>query len=317
MASSMLATFLAVVPIFALVFAGFLAGRLGVLSVNASTGLNAFVVWLALPALLFQTVAKAHWSDLWLPGFIAAFGLSGLLTLLGTVLVALRRGRRGLADAALDGLNASYPNVGFMGFPIAATLLGPAALMPTTIAAIMTMCVFFAAAITLIELSLHKGTGLWSVLVKVSGSIVRHPLIIAPACAAPLAFASVAVPGPVDQFLSLLAAAAAPSALVSIGLFLVKQGASASTAGNGPARLLVAAKLLVHPALAWVIADRMLGLPREIVCAVVLMAGLPTGTGSFMLADFYRRDREVSARVTVLSTLLSLLTISVGMALVM
>jgi hypothetical protein len=40
------------------------------------------------------------------------------------------------------------------------------------------------------------------------------------------------------------------------------------------------------------------------------MAALPTGTGPFMLAEFYRREAEVTARVVLVSTILSVLTVS-------
>ncbi len=61
----MLSTLLIVLPIFALVFAGWLTRRIGVLGPNATTELNRFVVYLALPALLFDITSHAHWSDLW------------------------------------------------------------------------------------------------------------------------------------------------------------------------------------------------------------------------------------------------------------
>ena len=127
----MLTTFLIVLPIFALVLAGWLARRSGVLGPNATTELNRFVVYLALPALLFDVTSHAHWHDLWQPGFIALFGISTLLIFAVTVAVRLRAPRH-LADAAIDGLNAGYANTAYMGFPITLAVLGQEALAPTT-----------------------------------------------------------------------------------------------------------------------------------------------------------------------------------------
>jgi malonate transporter and related proteins len=107
----MISTLIVVLPIFALIFAGWLARRIGVLGPHATTELNRFVVYLALPALLFDIVAHARWVDVWQPGFIAAFGLSGALIFGVTVALRLRRPRH-LADAAIDGLNAGYANTG-------------------------------------------------------------------------------------------------------------------------------------------------------------------------------------------------------------
>lgn len=136
----MLSTLMIVLPIFALVLAGWLARRVGVLGPNATTELNRFVVYLALPALLFDITSHAHWSDLWQPGFIAVFGISTLLIFSVTVAVG-SRGARNLADAAIDGLNAGYANTAYMGFPITLAVLGQQALAPTTIASIITVCV--------------------------------------------------------------------------------------------------------------------------------------------------------------------------------
>src|SRR3954468_18980665 len=136
----MLSTFLTVLPVFALIFAGWLARRIGVLGAQATTELNRFVVYLALPALLVDIIIHAQWSEIWQPGFVAVFGLSAALTFCATLVVRLRRPRP-LADAAIDGLNAAYANTGYVGFPLALMALGPQALAPTLVATIITVCI--------------------------------------------------------------------------------------------------------------------------------------------------------------------------------
>ena len=83
---NMLATFLIVLPIFGLILAGWLARRLNILGPNATSELNQFVVYLALPALLFDIVVHAQWAELWQPGFIGAFGSSIAALFLTTLL---------------------------------------------------------------------------------------------------------------------------------------------------------------------------------------------------------------------------------------
>src|ERR1700684_1736881 len=131
----MFSTLRVILPIFALVFAGWLARRIGVLGPHATTELNRFVVFLALPALLFDITAHARWTDIWQPGFIATFGLSSLLIFAATIAFRLRRPRH-LADAAIDGLNAGYANTGFVGFPLAVVALGRDAPTPTLVATV-------------------------------------------------------------------------------------------------------------------------------------------------------------------------------------
>ncbi|TXN03770.1 AEC family transporter [Methylobacterium sp. WL122] len=174
----MFSTLMVVLPIFALVFAGWLMRRCDVLGDGATAELNRYVVYLALPALLFDVIGHTHAAEIWQPGFIAVFGLSSLIVFSATVAFRLRRPMP-LADAAIDGLNAAYANTGFMGFPLALVALGPAALAPTTIAAIMTVCVVFAVAIVLIEIGLQgQGQGRRAELVlKVARSLVRPPRV--------------------------------------------------------------------------------------------------------------------------------------------
>src|SRR5262245_31604856 len=103
----MLSVLTTVLPIFALIFAGWGARRIGVLGPHATGELNRFVVYLALPALLFEIIATARWAEIWRPGFVAAFGLGAAAVFAATVLARLWRARP-LADAAVDGLNAAY-----------------------------------------------------------------------------------------------------------------------------------------------------------------------------------------------------------------
>ncbi len=307
-------SFLAVLPVFALVLAGYLAGRLHILEAYSSESLNRFVVWLALPAMLFQTVALADWADLWQPGFIAAFGLSGIVVLLLAIGVAWRTHGR-LIDAAIEGLNAGYPNVGYMGFPIVISLLGAGALLLPTIATMMTMCVFFAIAIVLAEIGQHAGGGFLRVLRKVAGSLIRHPLIVAPLAGVPFAWSDTSLPAQLTQFLGLLSAAAAPCALVALGLFLARKREQPTGERGTSIVFLLACKLLLQPLLAWYLAARVFDLDATQVQAVVLLAALPAGTGSFMLADYYKRDGRVSAQVIFWSTLASVGTLSAIMVL--
>ncbi len=315
----MLSTLLVVLPIFALILAGWLARRSGVLGAAATTELNRFVVFLALPALLFDVTAHAHWSAIWKPGFIGAFGLSSLAVFAVTVLI--RRGQgHPLADAAVDGLNAGYANTGFMGFPLALVAFGPEALAPTTVAVILTVCAVFAAAIVLIETGLRQealATGrsgprlpVWR---AVGRSLVRNPLLVAPALGALVPGAGLALPAPVETFLKLLGGAASPCALVALGLFLAQKRRPRSGQGR-VAALLVALKLAAHPVLAYALGRYLFGLSPLLLHTAVLMAALPTGTGPFMLAEFYRREADLTATVVLVSTMLAVLTVSAYLA---
>ena len=309
----MLYTTLTVLPIFALVFLGWAARKLTVLGPHATVELNRFVVYLALPALLFDIVVHAHQSDVWKPGFIAAFGLSCLSVFVITVVVSLYY-RRGLADAAIDGLNAAYPNTGFMGFPLALAIFGEDALPLALIATIVTVCVTFGIGIVLIEMGRQSERNLPRLMLKVALSLARNPLILAPiaGAAAPMAFGN--LPTPANVFLKLLGSAASPCALIALGLFLAEKRA-ARISNLGIPLLLAFAKLIVQPAVAVGVALA-LRLPASTTGAALLLSALPTGTGPFMLAELYGREASITARTILITTLASIVTIALFLHLI-
>lgn len=308
----MLATLSIVLPIFALIFTGWLARRLGALGPQATRELNRFVVYLALPALLFDIVANASFDELWQPGFILAFGGGCLIIYLATLTLRLVQSAR-LADAAIDGLNASYANTGYMGFPLMLAAFGEAGLPPTLIATIITVCAIFAVAIVLIESSTQEGAGPMDVARKTARALLTNPLLIAPFAGAIVLITGWTLPKPIEVYLDFLGSAASPCALIALGLFLA---GTTEAGGQKPARqwpvmaTLSGLKLVGQPLITWLIAAPLLGLPEFAVHAAVLIAALPTGTGSFMLAEFYGREARLTGQTVLVTTILSIATIS-------
>ncbi len=304
----MLVTLEILLPIFALVLAGFACRRGGIFGATAASELNRLVVWLALPALLFDIMAHATWRQLDQPDFAAAFGLSCAIVFGGVLAIAMLRGRH-LADASIEAIAASYPNTAYIGFPLCTLLFGQASLTPATIATIIVVCVLFAVAIVLIEVSVESERRVHIIAGRIAGRLARNPLLVAPAAGVVVAACGVAVPASVESFLKLAGSAASPCALICLGAFLGEKRQSAP-AGKGAWPLTVA-KLFVQPALAWWLAAGIFHLSRPLVQMAVLLTALPTGTGPFMLAEFYRREPAVASRTILFSTLASILTLSV------
>lgn len=303
-----------VLPIFSLIFAGWLVRRLGVMGPQATSELNRFVVYLALPALLFDIVAKSSWHQLWQPQFVAVFALSTASVFALTMLLHARRSGFD-ADGPVLGLASAYPNTGYLGFPLLLGVLGPSSNTLTLIATIIVACVLFALAIVLIEIRLHVGSHPLRVAAKVTKSLAKNPLIVAPIVATFFPATGLAVPVPIEAFLKLLGGAASPAALVGLGLFLAEKRPRAEGADMLTASL-IALKLIGQPALAWLLATTLFRLDGPALHAAVLLAMLPTGTGPFMLAEFYGREAGVTARVILISTVLSILTISTYLTLI-
>lgn len=209
----------------------------------------------------------------------------------------------------LDGLNASYGNTGFLGFPLAMIVLGPPAVAPTLIAMIMTVCVLFGVAIILIEASLQTETRRFRLVLKIGRSLLSNPLLVAPILGACIPVLGLSLPAVAETSLSLLGGAASPCALVALGLFLGEER-SAPRPEHGLTAVLVGFKLILQPVLTWILAAVVFGLPPALTQAAVLLSALPTGTGPFMLTELYQRDASVTSSVVLVSTMASVLTIS-------
>jgi len=309
----MLSNLMIVLPIFALILTGYVARKGGALGPNATREVNRLVVWLALPALLFDIMAKAKWGQIWQPGLIVAFG-GGCVVVFGlTIWLRMRQGVH-LADAAIDGLNSSYANTGFVGFPLVLAVAGQSGMAATLIATIITVCVLFALAIILIESSLQSEAGAGRIIAKTGMGLAKNPLLVAPAAGAVYMATGLPLPHAADAYLKLLGGAASPCALVALGLFLAGNSGRKPKAGPKIEGLLVALKLVGQPLVTWVMAVPLLGLPSAVAHVAVLLAALPTGTGPFMLAEFYEREALLTGRVVLVSTLLSVLTLSAYLA---
>lgn len=305
----MLSTLNVVLPIFALILMGWLARKLKILGENALSELNRFVVYLALPALLFDIIASAKWVDLAQPAFVFSFSAGMMVVFFLTLFIQLRRTRH-LADAAIDALNAGYANTGFIGFPLVTAFLGHEALAPTLIATILTVTVLFGIGIIIIESGLQGETRRRIIFARVAKSLMKNPLLVSPIVAICIPVSGWTLPGSVEVFLKLLGGAASPCALIALGLFLAGEPAKKTSNENMTVTMLVILKLLIQPALTWWITACVFNLSPLLVHTSVLLAALPTGTGPFMLAEFYRREASTTSKCVLVSTVISMFTLS-------
>lgn len=299
-----------ILPVFALILAGFACRRLGLLGASAASEINRMVVWLCLPALLFEAMATVVWDEIWQPGFILAYGIATLGLFALVLLWRLRS--TSLADASVQGLSASYANTGYMGIPLCLLVFGDAGMDPALIACLIVICVLFALAVVCIEMGLQNEKSVLAAVRKVCVALLKNPIVMAPVLGGLWTATAQPLPAPLHQFLKLLAAATGPCALIALGLFLAEKHAGPKQRGTG----LVLIKLVAHPLITWGLAVYVFRLPPMWAHAALLLSALPTGTGPFMLAEFYGRDGAEVSSTILLSTLGSLLTLSICLYLI-
>ncbi|WP_295706286.1 AEC family transporter [uncultured Brevundimonas sp.] len=305
------AAFDVVLPVFALIGLGFLCRRTKVLGPAAVGEINRFVVWLAQPALLFGITANAHWSSYRLD-FIVAVGGALVLTFLLVLAASWRR--IGGADAVVDGLSAAYANNGFLGIPLGLLVFGEWSLPFSGVAVIMTACVRYAMGLIGMELGRAAGQGWGRATLKALSAVVRNPMMIAPALGAVVSGFGLTPPQGLTTLLTLLAGAAIPCALVALGLFLAEHAGEGF--GDWSWAPLTFAKLVIQPAIAWLLAAPVMHAPPQVVQMAVLMALMPTGAGPFMLAQVYARRGAVASRTILMTTVMSVVAISIFLTLV-
>lgn len=296
-----------VLPIFALIIAGYFLRRKNILSVNACTELNRYVVWLALPALMIDVMINSSWSELYQPEFFYAFELGVFIIFFGVLAFHWLK-TKNLANATVDATSASYANTGFIGLPLCALTFGADKLGPAMIAAILTVSANFAVSIIFIEASSQSGKSLWITLRNVAVSLCKNPLIVAPVIAGILCASGVQLPYGAAQSIKLLGASASPCALVATGLFLAQRQESTSPV---IAIELVVFKLVIQPLIVWYLAFQVFTMPPLWAKSAVILSALPTGTGPFMLAELYGKGGGIASRTIFLSTVLGIVTLSI------
>lgn len=294
-------------PIFALIGLGFAARRWNLIDGATTQGLNDFVYGFALPALLIRNVAGAPVSALFAPDLLAAYYLASLV-LLAAVLLWRARGRtRGIGEAGVAGLAASFGNVGYLGIPLLFAAFGPEVGLIAVTVMLFDNILMMPIAIACLEAGRSDGASAGAAAKGVALGLVRNPLIAAVVIGLVPAFLEVRLPGPLQAFIDLLAAAAAPCALFALGCSLV--AVPVASTGKG-VMALVAAKLVVHPALVALAVFVLIPLAPAEAQAAVVMASLPTAATAFVLAERYRTGAATVASSILIGHVLSVVTVS-------
>ncbi|MDU8944470.1 AEC family transporter [Ovoidimarina sediminis] len=304
----MVAILLQTLPFFALIGLGYWAGRTGFFSEDATAYLTKFVFYFALSAMLFRFSASLDLAAVFDPVFVLAY-FSGTLAiyLVVTAVAALRK--RSLAEAAVEAQCGVIGNVGFLGVPMLALLLGEAAIAPI-ILVLSTDLIFFGSLIVILITGSRDGRMSLGIFRTVGAGLVKNPMIMSIGAGFIWSGFDLPIPQPVDDFLTILGAAATPGALFAIG---------ASLASKSAERLSVAvwlsfSKLVLHPAAVAVSAVLIFDVAPYAAGVMIASAALPVAGNVFILAQHYGvAPQRVSAAI-LLSTVASVLTVTAVVA---
>lgn len=304
----MLAIFLQTLPFFALIGLGYWAGRSGFFTAEATAYLTKFVFYFALSAMLFRFSANLSLGEVLNWTFVGAYLWATAVIYLVATGVALLR-RLSLEEAAVEAQCAVIGNVGFLGVPMLAMLLGEAAVGPVMMVLAVDLIVFGSLIVILIT-GARDGRMSLGILRTVGLGLLKNPMIVSIVLGMGWSALGLPMPAPMSDFLSILGAAATPGALFAIGASL----ASKSAERMRVAGWLSFSKLVLHPGA--VALSALVLFPVEPYAASVMIAAaaLPVAGNVYILAQHYGvAPHRVSAAILI-STAASILTVSAVVA---
>ena len=315
----MLSVLLITFPFFALVLCGYLAARSGVLPQPAIPGLNAFVLYFALPCMLYRFGASTPIAQLLDPAVAGVYLVCAAVMVAATVALT-RNARIGWNDAAFGALVAAFPNTGFMGVPLLVALLGAQAAGPAILTILIDMVITSSVCIALSRMDGAGTHGIGVALRSALKGVATNPMPWAIALGAVASAAQFTLPGPVDRTVAMLADAASPVALFTIGAVLARSQMNQHERVLARDYVPVAlAKLLLHPLLVWSAgtAAIALGVPLDpfALTVLVLLAALPSASNVSLLAERFGANNGRVARIILVSTALAFLSFSAAVAL--
>ena len=295
-----------ILPIFAIMLAGYLAARTRLLRGDASEALSQFVYYAAGPALAFISLYRTPVGDFFNMPFLGALGGGMVLTLCFSLLVAVRFFRGSLTTYGLHGMCTMYPSTGYIGIPLLLIAFGDAALVPAIIGAVITGAFFLPISIILAEID--RGKGQSRNLLRPFVGAFFSPLVVSAVAGLGASASGLQLPTAAVTFFDMLSGAFGPCALFAAGLFI---GSRMVQADPREVTWLVFAKLIVQPLLTWWLAYQVFGLSGIWAAAAVIHAALPTGVPVFVVAQRYGSYVERSSAAVVISTAISVFTLSV------
>ena len=300
--------FLKTLPFFLIIGLGYGSGRTRFFTEEATAYLTKFVFYFALSAMLFRFSSSLELSQVLDWTFVLAYLLATMAIYLLVTAVAMARGLS-VAEAAVEAQCGVIGNVGFLGIPMLALLMGPEAVGPVIIVLAVDLIVFGSLIVILITGSQGGKIGPRTFGIVGLG-LIRNPMIVSISLGLIWSTWSLPVPQPVEEFLSILGAAATPGALFAIGASLATKSAERLTS----AIWLSFAKLALHPVA--VAISALLIFPVEPFAAGVMIAcaSLPVAGNIYILAQHYGvAPQRVSATILI-STAASVVTVAAVIA---
>lgn len=297
-----------VVPVFALIALGYFAARIRFFSTEAETGLTRFVLYFAIPALLFRTmvavdVANPPWR-LW-----AAFFTAIVVIWVLAIWTSKRLASISASGGSAAAITSSFGNLLMMGIPLSVSFLGPAAALPAGLILSIHSPIQWTAATLLAEMSGERSDASVSAILRdLVNDLIRNPIVVAIVLGSLWRLTGLGLAPIADRTIALLGQAGVPAALFALGLSLAGFGFKGNVRG---VTVILTLKMIVMPLIAALLAVKVFQLSPVDAGVVIIFAALPPGVNAYLFATRYDAAVAPVSGAIALGTGLSLFTTSV------
>lgn len=204
-------------PYFGLIFLGFACGKLRRIPDTGLAWMNFFIVNVALPYLFYRIVAKTPLQELSSLSFVVGTTLATGLAFAVAFALSLTIRRR-IPEATIAGFAGGYGNIGYRGPGLALATLGPQATAPVALIFGFDSILLFSLVPFLMALGGTDKKSFGATALFVVRRIVLHPFIVATALGVVSAAMHFEPPVALDRLMQFLQNAAAPCALLVLGV---------------------------------------------------------------------------------------------------
>jgi malonate transporter and related proteins len=294
-----------VLPVFALIAVGYAAGRFRLFSSESGKVLNDYTFQLAVPALLFRSMARLEVSDIPLDLWVSFFGAAFLTWLVASVLTATMLGRPAI-DTPSIAMSSSFGNVVMLGIPLSLAAFGETAAAPAAlIVALHTPLLFFAGALHQALVAEPRQTNVVNIVRDLFLELARNPIILAIAAGILWRATGLGLDPGIDRVLLMLGQSAVATSLVGLGLSLIQF----EIKGQAPTlSMILVLKLALMPCVAWLLAVHVFALRPVAAAVVVLFAAMPTGANAFIFASRSGRAVNSASGAVALGTIFAVIS---------
>jgi len=293
-----------VLPVFVVIGAGYLVVWMGWFAQSGVDGLIRFTQNFAIPCLLFTAISQLDLGDNFNAPLLISFYTGALAGFaLGTFGARLIFGRS-WEEAIAIGFCCLFSNSVLLGLPITERAYGASALEANFAIIALHSPFCYGVGITAMEITRARGVAPGAVARKVLRAMFRNALILGISLGVIVNLSGLAVPGPLQSGLDLIARAALPAALFGLGGVLVQYRP------EGDLRVIAMVCLIslcVHPAITLTLGT-LFSLPDNAMRSAVITGAMAPGINAYIFANMYGAARRVAASAVLIGTALSILT---------